>query len=231
MNKRKRTSEKEYHVSDFTYLIGTKHIDPENSLEYETVRIRKYGQLIVADRRLAASPTSPTEAIHALDIAAITYSKTSKHIDSVKPAETDNSPAQTLSDKNYHIIKSKPHRTREQTASPHRTLNKPKRHRTYEQTTSTNQTTSENLKRHRTILESINRNQTNQFSPSHRQTKKPSHKNKIDKSAEIRKSERIRSIKSNIINNLVQAEINRRANEVQIPKHSTQARKMPEAEK
>jgi hypothetical protein len=28
-------NEQEYHVSDFTYLIRTKHNDRENSLEYE----------------------------------------------------------------------------------------------------------------------------------------------------------------------------------------------------
>jgi hypothetical protein len=79
MNKKRKRSKKEYAVKVFEYLIGTTHIDPENNLLYKTVGIRKHCRLLAADRRLAASSNSPKEAIHALDIAMITYHHTTNH--------------------------------------------------------------------------------------------------------------------------------------------------------
>jgi hypothetical protein len=151
MTRKRKLSEKEYTIKDFEYLIGTTHIDPENNLRYKTINIRKYGRLIVADRRLNSSPNSPTEAIHALDIAALTTSNTSPH-------RTHTSP---------HRINTSPHRTR----------------------SSTNSTPAQ----------------------------------QISKIASLRKS--------NLINNLVEAEIKKRASEVQIPNNSRQARRSTEAEK
>ena len=74
LNKRQIESIKEYRVEDFQYLIGTEHIDPDNQLKYKTIAIRRYGNKIAADRRLVGSEAGRIEAIHALDVAAMTDS-------------------------------------------------------------------------------------------------------------------------------------------------------------
>jgi Reverse transcriptase (RNA-dependent DNA polymerase) len=136
---------RDYTVEDFEYLIGTTHIDPEDNLEYTSVRVRKHGRYIAIDRRLTNSINSPTEAIHALDIAKLT--KTTPN-----------------------------HRTSQET-SPQ------KCHRTSQETSP--------QKCHRTSQEA--------------------------------------DINMNFYNNLVDAEIKKRVNEVKIPRNSREARNSNEA--
>jgi len=96
---------RDYTVEDFEYLIGTTHIDPEDNLEYTSVRVRKHGRYIAIDRRLTNSKSSPTEAIHALDIAKLTKTtpnhRTSQGTSPHLPHRTSQGPQQQL-DMNFY---------------------------------------------------------------------------------------------------------------------------------
>ena len=62
---------KTYTVNDFTYLVGTRHIDPDDGIEYTVKCVRQYRGQIVADRVLAsdvANPRAAIDTVHALDI-------------------------------------------------------------------------------------------------------------------------------------------------------------------
>ena len=66
--KRKVVSDKVYNVEDFNYLLGTKHIDPDDGFEYIVRAVRKAKGLIVVDRQLSGSTSKKYDTIHALDI-------------------------------------------------------------------------------------------------------------------------------------------------------------------
>jgi hypothetical protein len=214
MGRKRKLSEKEYTVSDFEYLIGTTHIDPENQLVYKTVAVRKYGRLIAADRRLASSPHSPTEAIHALDIAKITYHHTTKHTKELKRIENEGESESTP----HTSVTKGLHRTLQ---SAHQTASS--QHRTRENT-SAHQTRNS---QHRTINTSAHQKHNNRHLLHHKSSSRQN--NDIRDENRRRKSERIANMKTSIINNLIEAEIQRRANEVKIPKNSREARKSKEA--
>ena len=57
-----------YNVEDFNYLLGTKHIDPDDGFEYIVRAVRKAKGLIVVDRQLSGSTSKKYDTIHALDI-------------------------------------------------------------------------------------------------------------------------------------------------------------------
>jgi hypothetical protein len=127
-------------------LIETTHIDPENQLLYKTVGIKNHGRLLAADSRLAASPNSPAEAIHALDIAKITYHHITNHTNELKRVENEEeyNKASNASVnkglhrtfKSAHQTKSSKHRTSDNTSlhqtrnSQHRTINNTSAHQT-----------------------------------------------------------------------------------------------------
>jgi hypothetical protein len=65
-------SNRGYEPSEFKFLIGTRHIDPENGLPYCIEKVGRYrNKLITIQRKLinlqSGQTTGATDVIHALD--------------------------------------------------------------------------------------------------------------------------------------------------------------------
>ena len=70
---RKKVSFNSYNISDFKFLIGTRHIDDEDGLPYRIVGVRDHRGLIAVDRKLLHSPQIKNfDSINALDALRLT---------------------------------------------------------------------------------------------------------------------------------------------------------------
>ena len=70
---RKKVSFNSYNISDFKFLIGTRHIDDEDGLPYRIVGVRDHRGLIAVDRKLLHSPQIKNfDSINALDALSLT---------------------------------------------------------------------------------------------------------------------------------------------------------------